>query len=234
MHSLSGKKAVVTGGGSGVGRAIAAALLAEGVDTVIASRRGDVLEGVAADLNRRGPGKAYAVVCDLRQPASVRDAAAQALERLGTCDILVNNSGIGVQSRIVDCSEADWDLVLDTNLKGAFLMIRALVPAMIRQKSGFVLNIASQAARHGYANAGPYCASKFGLLGLAEALQEEVREHGIRVHTLCPALIQVPKPAAPAEVRPGVLQVDDLAATALFLLSQPPHVKFENIGLYHR
>lgn len=223
----------MTGGGSGVGRAIAEALVGEGVDVAIASRRHDVLEAVAAELSRQGPGRAFAVTCDLRDAASVKAAGTAALERLGTCDILVNNSGLGVQSSLVDCSEADWDLVLDTNLKGAFLMIQAVVPAMIRRKTGFVLNIASQAAKHGYANAGPYCASKFGLLGLAEALQEEVRPHGIRVHTLCPALIQVPKPVNAAEIRPGVLQVDDLAATALFLLKQPARVKFENIGLYH-
>jgi NADP-dependent 3-hydroxy acid dehydrogenase YdfG len=200
---------------------------------VLASRRRDTLEAAAAELSRVGPGKAYAVACDLRQASSIRDAVAVALGKLTTIDFLVNNSGLGVQSKIVDCSEDEWDLVLDTNLKGAFLMTQAVLPTMIRARSGFILNIASQAAKHGYANAGPYCASKFGLVGFAEALQQEVREYGIHVHSLCPALIQVPRPEQPGEVRDGVLQVDDLAATALFLFQQPRRVKFENIGLYH-
>ncbi|TAK94964.1 MAG: SDR family oxidoreductase [Verrucomicrobia bacterium] len=233
MNSISGKKAIVTGGGSGVGRAIAEALVLEGADVVIASRRKDLLNQTAEELNPLGKGRVYPVVCDVRNSAEVKSAVASALKQLGRVDILVNNSGLGVQSKIADCSEEDWDLVLETNLKGAFLMTKEVLPAMIRQKSGFIINIASQAAKHGYSKAGPYCASKFGLLGLGEALQEEVREHGIRVHSLCPALIQVPKPVNEAEIQEGVLQVGDIASAIMFLLKQPDRVKFENIGLYH-
>lgn len=233
MNSLSGRKALITGGGSGVGKAIAEALVLEGVDVVIASRRQEVLDETAAELNHLKRGKAYAVACDIRKATEVRSAVGFALGKLSQIDFLINNSGLGVQSRIVDCSEADWDMVLETNLKGAFLMTRAVLPGMIQRKSGEIINIASQAAKHGYPKAGPYCASKFGLVGFGEALQEEVREHGIRVHSLCPALIQVPKPTPDEAVQPGVLQVDDIVATILFLLKQPPHVKLENIGLYH-
>ena len=233
MNELTGKKAIVTGGGSGVGRAVAEALVREGVDVVIASRRRETLEAAALELNAIGPGKAHACVCDLRDAASVRGTVAFALALFPTIDILIDNSGLGVQPKIVDCTEEEWDLVLDTNLKGAFLMIQAALPTMIRGRNGYIINIASQAAKHGYSQAGPYCASKFGLLGLGEALQEEVREYGIRVHSLCPALIQVPRPASPSALRTGVLQVDDLAASVLFLLRQPARIKFENIGLYH-
>ena len=231
--NLSGQTAVITGGGSGVGRAIAGALAAEGVNVVLASRRLDLLLREAETINTAGGGEAVAVQCDLRNRESITALARSAEDRFGAVDILVNNSGLGVDTRLVDCSEADWDLVMDTNLKGAFLLTQALLPGMIERRSGFILNIASQAAKHGYANAGPYCASKFGLVGFAEALQQEVREFGIRVHSLCPALIQVPPPEGDETPRDGVLHVEDLAATALFLLQQPARVKFENIGLYH-
>jgi len=221
MQTLQGKTGIVTGGGSGIGKAIAVALLREGANVVIASRRALSLEN------------AVSVACDVRKKADVVKVAETAKQRFGTIDILVNNTGLGVGSKIVDCSEEDWHKVLDTNLTGTFLMTQAVLPTMVAQRSGYIINIASQAAKHGYPQAGPYCASKFGVIGLSEALQHEVREYGIHVHCLCPGLVQVPAPQNESEVRPGVLQVEDLASAALFLLKQPCRVKFENIGLYH-
>jgi NAD(P)-dependent dehydrogenase (short-subunit alcohol dehydrogenase family) len=214
MESLHGKTAIITGGTSGIGKAIADALRAEGVNVVAASRR-------------------TSPACDVRKKSDVTKLVAHVTERFGHIDILVNNTGIGVGSKIVECSEEDWHRVLDTNLTGTFLMTQAVLPAMIAQRSGYIINIASQAAKHGYPNAGPYCASKFGIIGLSEALQHEVRELGIHVHCLCPGLVQVPPPGKPDEIRPGVLQVEDLANAALFLLKQSAHVQIENIGLFH-
>jgi short-subunit dehydrogenase len=96
-----------------------------------------------------------------------------------------------------------------------------------------VLACTSQTAKHGYPNTGPYCAAKFGILGLSEALQHEVHEFGIHVHCLCPGLVQVPAPQNESEFRPGVLLVENLASVTLFLLKQPRRVQIENIGLYH-
>jgi NADP-dependent 3-hydroxy acid dehydrogenase YdfG len=230
---ISGKTAIVTGGGSGVGKAIAAALVHEGVNVVIASRRLEMLTYVADKLNRLGKGQVVAVKCDLLIKSDIENVVTVTKKQFSSIDFLVNNSGLGVQTKIVNCSEEDWDRVLDTNLKGTFLMTQAVLPTMITQRSGFILNIASQAAKHGYPEAGPYCASKFGVVGLGEALQEEVREYGIRVHSLCPGLIQVPMPGDGVEVRKGVLQVEDVAAIAVFLLKQPPRVKLEDIGMFH-
>src|ERR1043166_697633 len=214
MEILQGKTAIVTGGTSGIGKAIADALAAEGVNVTAASRR-------------------TTPACDVRKKADVVRLVAHVKERLGRIDILINNTGLGVSSKIVDCSEEDWHRVLDTNLTGTFLLTQAVLPDMIAQRSGYIINIASQAAKHGYPNAGPYCASKFGIVGLSEALQHEVREYGIHVHCLCPGLVQVPPPQNSSEVRAGVLQVEDLASVALFLLKQPSRVQIENIGLYH-
>jgi NAD(P)-dependent dehydrogenase (short-subunit alcohol dehydrogenase family) len=233
MELLQGKTALITGGGSGIGFAIARALVAEGANVVVVSRRADVLADAAAQLNSIGKGKAIHAVCDLRKQEDVARAVQTANAAFPSIDILVNNSGLGGPSKIVDCSDEEWNRVLDTNLNGAFRMTRAVLPGMIARHSGSIINIASQAAKHGYANAGPYCASKFGLVGFAEALQEEVREYGIIVHSLCPALVQVPPPGKQEDMDHGVLQVEDLASTVLFLLTQPRRIKFENIGLYH-
>ncbi|MGD9897902.1 MAG: SDR family oxidoreductase [Calditrichaceae bacterium] len=233
MISLFGKTAIVTGGGSGIGKAISKALIHEGVNVILASRRFDLLRSAADDLNKTGKAKAIAVRCDLRVKGDIVNLVKMCIENFASIDILVNNSGLGVQKKIVDLSDDEWDLVMDTNLKGAFMLTREVLPTMIRQQSGFIMNIASQAAKHGYPDAGVYCASKFGLAGFAEALQQEVREYGIRVHSLNPGLVQVPPPGEEGARKQGFLQVDDIARIAVFLLKQSPEIKFEDIGLFH-
>jgi NADP-dependent 3-hydroxy acid dehydrogenase YdfG len=232
MNTLKGMCAIVTGGGSGIGLAIARALVNADVNVVIASRRREVVTKAADTLNAPGKGKAVPVVCDVRNKEDITNVVKAAKNQFSSIDILVNNAGLGVSSRIVDCTDEEWDLVLDTNLTGVFRLTREILPTMIAQRSGYIINIASQAAKHGYANAGPYCASKFGLVGFSEALQIEVREFGIVVHSLCPALVQVPPPENDRKVNDGVLQVEDLASTVMFLLTQPKRIKYENIGLY--
>jgi len=232
VNNLKGKNAIVTGGGSGIGYAIAQALVAEGVNVLIASRRGELLETAAAALNRAGPGRAVPAVLDIRKKEDIVRVVRLAQKSFPSLDILVNNAGLGVSSAIADCTDEEWDLVIGTNLTGVFRLTRECLPVMMAQRSGYIINIASQAAKHGYPLAGPYCASKFGLLGFTEALQAEVREYGILAHALCPALVQVPPPKTGSEVRPDVLQPEDLASTVLFLLRQPSRIRYENIGLY--
>jgi NADP-dependent 3-hydroxy acid dehydrogenase YdfG len=233
MSELNNKTAIITGGGSGIGKAIASALVNEGINVVIASRRIEVITRACEELNSAGKGRALPLWCDLRNPDSITGLVKKTEEVFPAVDMLINNSGLGVQKKIIDLEADEWDLVMETNLKGAFLLTKAVLKGMIQRRSGYIINIASQAAKHGYPEAGAYCASKFGLLGFAEALQQEVREYGIRVNSLCPALVQVPPPQSEEEFRNDVLQTQDLAAAVLFLLKQPERVKFENIGLYH-
>lgn len=233
MTDLTGKTALVTGGGSGIGLAIASAMVKEGVNVVIASRREDVLKKASEELKRLNGGKAAYVTLDVREPEEVVNAVKFTKDLFGTVDILVNNSGLGVDKYVIDCSVEEWDLVMDTNLKGTFLMTKEVLPLMKKQKSGYIINISSQAGKHGYPKAAPYCASKFGMLGFAEALQTEVRDFGVHVHSLCPALVQVPKPEKESDIVPGVLQTEDLASTVIFLLRQPRRIKYEDIGLFH-
>lgn len=232
MNELAGKVAIVTGGASGIGLAITRALLEHEVNVVMSSRRQDLLDETARALDSEYSASCVGFAADVRDKADVQGVVEKTLSRFGTVDILVNNSGLGVTDKVIDCPEENWDLVLDTCTKGTFLMSQAVLPGMQTNGDGFIINIASQAAKNGYAEAAPYCAAKFGVLGFGLALQEEVREYGIKVHSVCPGLVQVPKPAGVADESPGWLQTEDLAATVLFLLQQPKRVHFENIGLW--
>ena len=206
--------------------------MAEGVNVVITSRREDLLSDTASALSKEFEADCLGVAADVRVKAEVQSVIDRALEGFDAIHFLINNSGLGVTDKVIECSEENWDLVLDTCTKGTFLMSQAVLPAMQAQKEGFIINIASQAAKNGYAEAAPYCAAKFGVLGFGLALQEEVREYGIKVHSLCPGLVQVPRPERATDFSPGWLQTDDLAAAVLFLLQQPKRVHFDNIGLW--
>lgn len=230
--SLAGKTAIVTGGGSGIGLAISQALVRQGANVVITARDGGRLEQASHQLRQAGSGEVMAIAADVRNKSAVQEVVAATLHRFGRVDILINNSGLGVGDLAIDLSESQWDLVMDTCAKGTFLFSQAVLPAMQSQRSGFILNIASQAALNGYANASVYCAAKFAVVGFAKALQEEVRNHGIRVHSLCPGLVQVPAPASGEPPRPGWLQTSDLAELALFVVTRPAHVHLDNIGTW--
>ncbi len=232
MKNLAGQVALVTGGGSGIGLAISRSMVEAGMNVMLASRRSELLEEQVHELNALGPGVASAVSLDVRDKQQAAGAASATLERFGSLDVLVNNAGLGVQDRVIDCPEENWDLVLDTCTKGTFLMSQAVLPFMQEQRKGFILNIASQAAINGYANAAPYCAAKFAVLGFGLALQEEVKEFGIKVHSLCPGLVQVPTPKDAGQIKDGWLQTEDLAALAMFVIAQPGRVQLGNIGLW--
>lgn len=232
MNPLKDKVAIVTGGATGIGLAITEMLLEQGVKVAISSRNESRLQSIVDELSTKHPGSIMSVAADVREKSQVQQVVTETLNAFDSVDILINNSGLGVTDKIVDCPEENWDLVLDTCTKGTFLISQAVLPHMQQQKDGFIINIASQAAKNGYAEAGPYCAAKFGVLGLGLALQEEVREYGIKVHSLCPGLVQVPKPQSTAEHKDGWLQGEDLAAATLFLLQQPKRVFIDNIGLW--
>ncbi|WP_196160330.1 SDR family oxidoreductase [Reinekea sp. G2M2-21] len=233
MNGISrrGQTALITGGGSGIGLAIANRLHSLGMKVILASRRIDMLARQVERLNADGQNQAFALAMDVRERQSVVSALAELPTDFADIDVLINNAGLGVTHTLEDCPEEDWDLVLDTTLKGPFLVTQAILPIMKPKGGGFIINIASQAAKYGYANAGPYCAAKFGLMGFAKALAEEVRPFGIHVHNLMPALVQVPAPDSPADIKPGWLQTDDLADAVEYVLSRPEHVFVEDIGL---
>lgn len=231
MKELRATRALISGGASGIGLAIAEALASQGVELILVSRRLGLLEQEAARLQGRYGVRVLPLALDLCDSDQVRACHAEARERLGPIDLLVNNSGVGSDYLVQDLPESEWDRVMDTCAKGTFLLTQACLPDMLAHRHGTIINIASQAARHGYARASVYCAAKFAVLGFAKALREEVQHQGIRVHTLCPGLVQVPPPACPGDRKPGWLQVEDLAEAVLYTLRQGAHVQLDEIGM---
>jgi NAD(P)-dependent dehydrogenase (short-subunit alcohol dehydrogenase family) len=234
---LSEQVALVTGGGTGIGRAFTEALAREGATVVIASRRKDVLERAAAEMNASvGDLRVFAYAFDVRERAQCEAVVRYTVERFGALDVLVNNSGLAVPEVVEEISEEGWDKVLETNLKGAMWLVRAALPFMAARDFGDIVNVSSQAGKHGYADVPSYCASKWGLLGFAESVRDHVRKTGanVRVFNLCPGLVDVENTAAGAEPRPGFVHVSNMARALMFALSLDRDVVLEDIGLYSR
>lgn len=232
---LSEQTAVVTGGGTGIGRAFAGALAQAGARVVIASRRADVLRRTAHELNEAvGAQRVFTHELDVRDRRQCETLVAHVVEHLGALDVLVNNSGLAVPETVEDISEEGWDTVLETNLKGAMWLVRAALPHMAAQDFGDLVNVSSQAGKHGYADVPSYCAAKWGLLGFAESVRHHARQTGanVRVFNLCPGLVDVENTDAAAPPRPGFIHVSNMARTLLYALSLDRDVVLEDINIY--
>ena len=183
---LSGHHAVVTGGGSGIGGAIADTLARLGADLTIMGRRMPVLEVHAATLARRHGTRIEAVALDVAQQESVETAFRIASERLGHPAILVNNAGLAKAAPFSKTDPAMWQEVIEVDLSGAYLCIRQTLPYMIKNGYGRVVNIASTAGLTGYLYVAAYCAAKHGLIGLTRALARETARTAVTVNAVCP------------------------------------------------
>jgi len=229
--------ALVTGGGTGIGRAFTEAFAGAGARVVIASRRGDVLNQTAADINQSiNFERVFPHVFDIRERSQIDSLVRQVAERFGGVDVLINNSGLAVPESVDQITEAGWDKVIETNLRGVMQLVRAVLPHMIEHEFGDIVNVSSQAGKHGYADVPSYCASKFGLLGYAEALRDHLRKSGanIRVFNFCPGLVDVENTAPNAEPKPGFIHVANMARTLMYVLSLDRNVILEDINIYAR
>jgi NAD(P)-dependent dehydrogenase (short-subunit alcohol dehydrogenase family) len=229
--------ALVTGGGTGIGRAFTEALAAAGARVVIASRRNDVLRQTADEINASAGGeRVFPYAFDIRERAQADALVRYVVERFGALAVLVNNSGLAVPEAVAEITDEGWEKVLETNLRGAMWLVRAALPVMTTEDFGDIVNVSSQAGKHGYADVPAYCASKFGLLGFAEALRDDVRKSGanVRVFNLCPGLVDVDHTAADEEPRAGSIHVANMARTLLFALALDCNVVLEDISLYAR
>lgn len=188
MTDLTGRTAVVTGGGSGLGAAIARALHAAGAQVVVVGRDAEKLDRLVAELGSR----ARSLSCDVADAASV-DALREQL--VGTeVSILVNNAGIpGPVAALTDIDVADWDEVFAVNVRGTFLLCKALLPGMVERGDGDVINVASVSGKRPLAHRTPYCASKMAVIGLTSTLAFEVGPAGVRVNSLSPGPVQGPR-----------------------------------------
>jgi 3-oxoacyl-[acyl-carrier protein] reductase len=203
---LAGKVAIVTGGSRGIGAATAAWLAEHGAAVVVSGRDADRLQSTVKQLEERG-GSVIAVVADAAKREDADALVERTKERFGRVDVLVNNAGITRDGLLVRMKDEDWDRVMDVNLRGAFLMTRAVTKALVRQKSGGrIINIASTAGAMGNAGQVNYSAAKAGLIGFTKASARELAHWSILVNAVAPGLIETDMAAAiPAEAREALL-----------------------------
>ena len=228
MSSLANQIAVVTGAGRGIGRAIALKFANEGAEVVVVSRTQENSEKVAAEIRALGR-RAWAFAVDVADAAAVNAAAEKILAETGRVDILVNNAGVTRDGLLMRMSDADWDLVLNTNLKGAFLVTKAFSRAMIKARTGRIINVSSVIGLIGNAGQCNYAASKAGLIGFTQSCAKELAGRGITVNAIAPGFIQTDMTSElKEEMRAALLkqiplgclgEADDIAGAALYLAS---------------
>ena len=191
MFRLDGKVAIVTGGATGLGRAAAGLYARAGADVLITGRRKSVGEEAAAAVRAAG-GKAEYVPCDVSKEAEVAALVRRAVDSRGRIDILVNNAGVSQRKDLMHVHEKEWDDIMDINLKGVFFCAKHVLPTMIHQKRGVILNVASYLGRRGGTSGAlpVYNASKGGVIALSKALAVKHGPEGIRVIAICPAFIE--------------------------------------------
>ena len=234
---LSEQIAIVTGGGTGIGRAFSEALASAGARVVLASRRKDLLRRAADEMNTTlAAERVFPFEFDIRDRAQIEELVKDVVERWQAIDLLINNSGLAVSETVEEITDEGWDTVMETNLRGVMQLVRAVLPHMGRNDFGDIVNVSSQAGKHGYADVPSYCASKFGLLGYAEALRDHVRKTGanIRVFNFCPGLVDVENTRPEQTPREGFIHVANLARTLMYALSLDRNVVLEDIGIYAR
>ena len=190
MGELDGVSAIVTGGAHGIGAGIASVMAREGARVAITGRDAARLRATVQAVVDGG-GEAIALVHDVTSASSCAEVVAQATSSLGPIDVLVNNAGVSQRIAFAQIDEAEWDRVLDVNLKGAYLMARAILDEMLERRAGRIVNIASLIGKAGAAPLfSHYVASKFALVGLTQALAAELAPRGIRVNAVCPGVIR--------------------------------------------
>lgn len=237
---LAGKVAVVTGGGRGIGRAIALALAREGADVVVSARTQSEIDAVAEEVRALGR-KALAVRADATLAHDVEQLVAQTLSELGQIDILVNNAG-GVISteeypptrpsdivwEVWKMDEAIWDRLISLNLKSVFLCTKMVLPHMIERKQGDIVNISSRVARGPYLREAAYAAAKRAVLSLTETTALQVRPYGIRVNAVSPGMVDTPgqrkllSELLPEDQFPPMMSAESVAAAVIYLLVDAP------------
>jgi 3-oxoacyl-[acyl-carrier protein] reductase len=243
---MTNRTALVTGASRGIGRACALALAASGARVAVAARNVEQLESLAAEIRSRS-GEAFVAPMDLATPESIKEAIAKIARDFGPIGILVNNAGITKDGLAMRMKQPDWDAVIATNLTGAFVAIQQVLPAMMRERWGRIINISSLVGEMGNAGQANYAASKAGLIGLTKSIAQEMGSRNITVNAVAPGYVETDMTQGLSEeLKQKMIEniplkrigrPDDVAAAVRFLASEEAsyitgHVLSVNGGLY--
>lgn len=233
MLDLTDKVAVVTGSTKGIGRAVADALLDAGAKVVISSRTQEDVDRVASELSAEAPDRVWGCACDVRNPSQCQELVAGAAERFGRLDILVNNAGVGRFAPVPEMSLEDWRAVIQTNLDGVFYCSKAALSHLSETGDGWIINIGSLAGRNPFAGGAAYNASKFGLVGLTEAMMLDVRHDDVRVSVIMPGSVETQFGGRDPEGngRDWAQRPEDVALAVLGLLEQPARTHVSRVEM---
>ena len=222
---------MVTGSSHGIGLAIATQLVAAGASVVVNSRHAGKAKETAERLSRTGPGRAVGVGADVRSADDCARLIGAAAESLGRLDTLVNNAGVGILKPVQELSAEDWNAQIETNLGGVFHCSRAAIPHLKASGDGWIVNIGSLAGRNPFAGGAAYNATKFGLLGMSEAMMLDLRYENIRVSTVMPGSVDTDFGGHGRGKKGWALQADDVARAVLHLLELPPHALVSRVEM---
>ena len=225
----------MTGGSSGIGRAVAAELAAAGADVVLAARRHEELESAAAELSAIGPGRVVAQPTDVADEAAIERLVRRAISEFGRLDVLVNAAGIGHFAPVHKLDADALDRVYAVNVRGAILAAKHVVPILAGQGRGAIVNLGSVSSKRGWPQGTAYVASKFALRGFTECLRQEVRENGVRVLLVCPDLTATGFFAASGVAlsgREALLEAAEVASTVRFALELPQGADLTELDLF--
>ncbi|MBW7474173.1 3-ketoacyl-ACP reductase [Paenibacillus oenotherae] len=232
---LQNRTAIITGAGKGIGKAAAIALAKEGVHLGIIARNSSDLESLQSLLTSTYGIKVYCAPADIADKEAADGAIQSLAEQLGSIDILINNAGIAQFGTLLDMDPVQWNNIIQTNLMGTYYVTRAALPTMLKQSSGTILNIASTAGERGFATGSAYCASKFAVIGLTEALMQEVRKSNIRVTALTPSTVNT-ELAVNNGLSIGdedrMMQPEDVAELILATIKLPQRVFIKTAGIW--
>ncbi|MCD0473168.1 3-ketoacyl-ACP reductase [Flavobacterium sp. EDS] len=234
MSNLKNKNALITGAGKGIGKAVAIALAKEGVNVILMARTQADIDTVAAEINTLGV-KSLAITADVSDINSVNNAVEKALAEFKTIDILINNAGIAAFGNFLELEPAAWERIIQVNLMGTYYVTRAVLPNMIANQTGDIINISSTAGLNGNALTSAYSASKFAVLGLTDSLMQEMRKHNIRVTALTPSTVatDMAKELKLTDGNPEkVMQSEDIAELIIAQLKLNRRVFIKNSSIW--
>ena len=228
MSYFKNHSVLITGGGRGIGKAIALAFADEGADVFITSRTEKELKTVSEEIKKKGAKIGY-YVCDISDPEQVENMVSEALKFLGKVDILVNNAGIFLMSEAKDTSIDQWEKVINVNLNGMFYCTHFILPGMIERRYGTIINISSMAGKKPYLKQSAYVASKFGIVGFSKTLAGELKPYNVKVHVICPGGVDTTL-VRQHNFEPGsTIKPEEIADIVIFLAKQRREITIDEI-----